>query len=409
VYTAWFNEIGKEDIALVGGKGANLGELSRAGLPVPPGFVVTTRAYDAFVEAGGLRDEILGLASQPNVDDPAAFEEAAEKIHALFALAATPDDVAAEVRASYDRLTNTEGEAVAVRSSATAEDLPGASFAGQQETYLNVRGERALIEALEACWASLWTARAMAYRARQGIGAASVSLAVVVQRMVEAEAAGIMFTADPAGGGRDRVVINAAWGLGEAVVGGEVTPDSLVVVKGSGRVISRETADKEVMTVYTGEGTGQRSVPEARRREEVLDDETAAVLARYGARIEDHYGVPQDIEWALADRELFILQARPITNLPPPPPTDVRWEPPYTGSAWWRRQVVENLPEPLSPLFDELYLGEGLELSIDALMEFFGWTYLTLEDFADQLQARVEHGPEVRACRYRRVSYPVWG
>ena len=189
-YTAWFDEIGKEDIALVGGKGANLGELTRAGLPVPPGFVVTTGAYDAFVEAGGLTDEILGLASQPQADDPAAFEAAAEKIQALFALAATPDDVADEVRAAYDRLANAEGEAVAVRSSATAEDLPGASFAGQQETYLNVRGERALTEALEACWASLWTARAMAYRRRQSIEPGSVSLAVVVQQMVPAEAAG---------------------------------------------------------------------------------------------------------------------------------------------------------------------------------------------------------------------------
>jgi rifampicin phosphotransferase len=383
-YTAWFNEIGKEDIALVGGKGANLGELRRAGLPVPPGFVVTTEAYDAFVEAGGLTDEILGLASQPRVDDPAAFEAAAEKIHALFARAATPDDVAAEVRAAYDRLANAEGEAVAVRSSATAEDLPGASFAGQQETYLNVRGERALMGALKACWASLWTARAMAYRGRQSIAPASVSLAVVVQQMVPAEAAGTLFTADPVGGRRDRSVINAAWGLGEAVVGGEVAPDTLVVDKGSRRIISRETADKELMTIYTEEGTGQRSVPEARRREAVLDDEAVAVLARYGARIEDHYGVPQDIEWALAGGKFFILQSRPITNLPPSPPGDVRWEPPFPGSAWWRRQVVENLPEPLSPLFDELYLREGLELSIDALMAFFGMTYLRLEDFADR-------------------------
>src|SRR5918998_5535067 len=383
-YTAWFDEVGKADIALVGGKGANLGELSRAGLPVPAGFIVTTEANDAFVEASGLRDEILGLASQPRVEDPAAFEAAAEKIQALFALAATPDDVADEVRAAYDRLANAEGEAVAARSSATAEDLPGASFAGQQETYLNVRGERALTEALEACWASLWTVRAMAYRARQGIGAASFGLAGVVRRRVGAGAGGIMSTADPAGGGRDRIVINAAWGLGEAVVGGRVTPDALVVDKGSGRVISRETADKELMTVYSEGGTEERPVPEARRREAVLDDEAAAALARYGARIEEHYGAPQDIEWALADGGFFIVQARPITNLPPQPPADVRWEPPYPGSAWWRRQVVENLPEPLSPLFDELYVREGLELTIDTLMEFFGWTSLTLEDFADR-------------------------
>jgi rifampicin phosphotransferase len=383
-YTAWFGEIRKDDIALVGGKGANLGELSWAGLPVPPGFVVTTGAYDAFVEAGGLKDEIIGLASQPRADDPAAFEAAEEKIRALFARSEIPDDVAAEIRIAYDRLTNANGRAVAVRSSATTEDLPGASFAGQQETYLNVRDTGVLMEAIKACWASLWTLRAMAYRRRQNIEPATVSLAVVVQQMVPAEAAGIMFTTDPVGGWRDRTLINAAWGLGEAVVGGRVTPDTLVVDKASGRIDSRKTADKEVMTVYAEGGAEEQPVPEAKRREPVLDDEAATELARYGARIEIHYGAPQDIEWALADGEFFILQARPITNLPPPPLEDARWEPPFPGSAWWRRQVVENLPEPLSPLFDELYVRKGLELSIDAMMVFFGMTYLRVEDFIDR-------------------------
>jgi phosphoenolpyruvate synthase len=337
-YTAWFDEIRKDDIALAGGKGANLGELSHEGLPVPPGFVVTTGAYDAFVEAGGLKGEILSLASR--ADDPAAFEAAAEKIRLLFARGEIPDEVAGEIRGAYDRLASANGGAVAVRSSATAEDLPGASFAGQQETYLNVRDAGALLEALRACWVSLWTARAMAYRRRQGIDPAKVSLAVVVQRMVEAEAAGTLFTADPVSGERDRIVINAAWGLGEAVVGGQVTPDTLVVEKASGRATSRETADKAVMTVYTEEGgTGERPVPEARRRAPVVDDGAGAELARYGVVIEDHYGAPQDIEWALADGEYFIVQARPITNLPPPPLGDVRWEPPVPGSAWWRRPV----------------------------------------------------------------------
>jgi rifampicin phosphotransferase len=248
-YTAWFGEIRKDDIALVGGKGANLGELSWAGLPVPPGFVVTTGAYDAFVEAGGLKDEIIGLASQPRADDPAAFEAAEDKIRTLFARSEIPDDVAAEIRIAYDRLTNANGRAVAVRSSATTEDLPGASFAGQQETYLNVRDTGVLMEAIKACWASLWTLRAMAYRRRQNIEPATVSLAVVVQQMVPAEAAGIMFTTDPVGGWRDRTLINAAWGLGEAVVGGRVTPDTLVVDKASGRIDSRKTADKEAITV----------------------------------------------------------------------------------------------------------------------------------------------------------------
>jgi phosphohistidine swiveling domain-containing protein len=350
-YTAWFNEICRDDIALVGGKGANLGELSHAGLPVPPGFVVTTGAYDAFVEAGDLKDEIVGLASQ--AEDPAAFEAAEERIRALFARGEVPDDVAAEIRTAYDRLANVNVQAVAVRSSATAEDLPGASFAGQQDTYLNVRDAGTLMEALRSCWASLWTARAMAYRVHEGVDPAKVSLAVVVQQMVPAEAAGTLFTADPVSGRRDRAVINAAWGLGEAVVGGQVTPDTLVVEKASGRMISRETADKEVMTVYTEDGTGEQPVPQARRRQPVLDGEAAEELVRYGVRIEDHYAAPQDIEWALAGGEFFILQARPITTLSrAQPPTD--WTVPDPKGYYARGSIVELLPDPLSPLFATL-------------------------------------------------------
>ncbi|HEX4992942.1 MAG TPA: PEP/pyruvate-binding domain-containing protein, partial [Rubrobacteraceae bacterium] len=359
-YAVWFDEIRKEDIARAGGKGANLGELSRAGLPVPPGFVVTTGAYDAFVEAGGLRDEIIGLASRS--DAPAAFETTAEKIHTLFARSGIPDDIGAEIRAAYATLDGDGETPVAVRSSATAEDLPGASFAGQQETYLNVRGAEALLEAVRDCWASLWTARAMSYRKNQGIAPASVSLAVVVQRMVEADAAGILFTADPVSGQRDRTVISAAWGLGEAVVGGRVTPDTLVVDSSSGHIISRETADKEVMTVYTERGTEERPVPEERRREPVIDDEGAADLARYGAQIEELYGAPQDVEWALSDEEFFILQARPVTALPEAqPPTD--WTVPDPKGFYARGSIVELLPDPLSPLFASL-VTEPVERTI---------------------------------------------
>src|SRR5215212_333405 len=324
-YTAGFDEIRKDDIVLAGGKGANLGELSHAGLRVPPGFVLTTAAYDAFVESNDIGDAIAKLASGPRADEPAAFEEAAERIRALFTGGKVPEKMAEEVRAVYEKLGEGEETAVAVRSSATAEDLAGASFAGQQETYLNVRGAEVLLEALKNCWASLWTARAMAYRARQGIDPGTVSLAVVVQRMIEAEAAGVMFTANPTNGRRSEAVISAAWGLGESVVSGQVTPDSIVVDKDSGRVSSRDTTDKEVMTVYTDSGTEERPVPEARRREEVLDDEAVAELVSYGVRIEDHYDIPQDIEWAFSDGELFILQSRPITALPEPmadPPTD---------------------------------------------------------------------------------------
>jgi rifampicin phosphotransferase len=355
IYTAWFDEIRKDDIVLAGGKGANLGELSHAGLPVPPGFVLTTTAYDAFVEVSGIKGEVVALASVPPTEDPAAFEEVAGGIRTLFSGGHVPEEMAEEILAAYHELGQDAQTPVAVRSSATAEDLAGASFAGQQETYLNVRAESALLEAVKNCWASLWTARAMAYRARQGIDPASVSLAVVVQRMVESEAAGVMFTANPSNGRRDQTTISAAWGLGESVVSGTVTPDSIVVEKESGRVLSRETADKGVMTVYSENGTEQRPVPEARRRQAVLDDGAAAELVRYGKRIEELYGTPQDIEWALAGDEFFVVQARTITALPEPmadPPAT--WSVPDPKGFYVRASIVEQMPDPLSPLFADL-------------------------------------------------------
>jgi rifampicin phosphotransferase len=382
-YTAWFDELRKDDIALAGGKGANLGELSRAGLPVPSGFVLTTAAYDAFVGSNDIGDAIVELASVVRAEDPGAFEEAAARIHALFAGGKVVEEMADEIRAAYAKMSEDGETAVAVRSSATAEDLSGASFAGQQETYLNVRGAEALLEAVKNCWASLWTARALAYRARQGIDPATVSLAVVVQEMVEAEAAGVLFTANPANGRRNEAAISAAWGLGESVVSGSVTPDSIVVEKESGRVISRETFEKEVMTVYAVSGVEDRSVPEARRRQPVLDDEAAAKLARYGARIEDLYGVPQDIEWALSDGELFILQARPITALPEPeadPPTD--WSVPDRKALYARASIVEQMPDPLSPLFADLIEGAVVRSLRKLMDEILGESVLREGDLA---------------------------
>jgi phosphoenolpyruvate synthase/pyruvate phosphate dikinase len=218
-YLRGLADLGRGDLATAGGKGANLGELTRAGLPVPPGFVLTTDAYRAFVASGGIGATVLALADLAPDAEPAAYEEPSRRIRELFAGAAVPDDVATELQEARAAL----GPAVAVRSSATAEDLEGASFAGQQETFLNVRGSDALLTAVRDCWSSLWTARAMAYRARQGIDPRTVALAVVVQEMVDADAAGVFFTANPTTGRRDEVVIAAAWGLGEAVVGGSVT------------------------------------------------------------------------------------------------------------------------------------------------------------------------------------------
>ncbi|HZU00368.1 MAG TPA: PEP/pyruvate-binding domain-containing protein, partial [Ktedonobacteraceae bacterium] len=269
----------------VGGKGASLARMANAGLPVPPGFYVTTAAYRRFVEANGLQEAILAAVRTANPDDPATLEQAAACIGALFAGGTMPGDIAEAIRQAYAALGNGD-LAVAVRSSATAEDLPGMSFAGQQETYLNIRGETRVLDAVKRCWASLWTARAIGYRARQGIAPQDVSLAVVVQELVPADASGILFTADPMTGSRDKVMLNAAWGLGEAIVGGQVTPDTIVVDKATGAITTQEINDKEIMTVRTPEGTHEEPVPADRRKQAALTAAQAAELARVGVQIE---------------------------------------------------------------------------------------------------------------------------
>jgi rifampicin phosphotransferase len=343
-------ELGRDDIDQAGGKGANLGELTRAGLPVPSGFVVVTDAYRAFVAEHQLQEKITALAAAG--DSPGGYDEASDQIRALFTDEVS-DTLRAEIADAYAALG--EDVPVAVRSSATAEDLPEASFAGQQDTYLNVRGLADLLVAVRDCWASLWTARAMAYRAHQGIDPASVRLAVVVQQMVEADSAGVMFTANPSNGRRDETVISAAWGLGESVVSGSVNTDNLVVHTPDGRVLSSETADKTVMTGYAEQRTQERPVPEDQRLRPVLSEAEAAELAAYGTRIENHYGAPQDIEWARKDGKFWILQARPITALPEPEapmPTD--WTVSEPTAMYVRASIVEQLPDPLSPLFADL-------------------------------------------------------
>jgi len=276
-----FDELGRDDIEQAGGKGANLGELTHAGLPVPPGFVIITDAYRCYVAEHQLTDKVAALA--PATDDPDGYDNASGQIRALFSEKVS-DTLRAEIAAAYTGLG--ADLPVAVRSSATAEDLPEASFAGQQDTYLNVRGLEDLLTAVRDCWASLWTSRAMAYRARQRIDPATVSLAVVVQQLVDAEAAGVMFTANPSNGRRDEVVISAAWGLGESVVSGSVNTDNLVVRKPDGMVISTEIADKAVMTVPAEQRTNEQPVPAEQRKQPVLSESDAAELAAYGTLIE---------------------------------------------------------------------------------------------------------------------------
>src|SRR5262249_41476282 len=262
-----------------------------------------------------LQGAILSVLDGVPLNEMAALERATGDIRARFVAGAIPPVVTGAVRAAYAGL-GSENLAVAVRSSATAEDLPGMSFAGQQDTYLNVHGETALLDALKRCWASLWTARARAYRARHDIRPEDVSLAVVVQALVFADAAGVLFTANPLTGALNQVVINAAWGLGQAIVGGLVTPDTLVVEKQTGELITQAVANKTVMTVRTADGTQEEPVPTARRAQPVLAARQVAELVRIGVRIEQLYGQPMDIEWAIQDGQIFVVQARPITALP---------------------------------------------------------------------------------------------
>jgi pyruvate,water dikinase len=347
----------------VGGKGASLACLAAAGLPVLPGFHIITAAYRRFVAVHELQEQILSAVCAVTPDQPAAHEEASNRIGQLFAQCAIPDELAREIRQAYAGLG--EGDVpVAVRSSATAEDLPGASFAGQQETYLNMRGEAMVLDAVKRCWASLWTSRAIAYRARRGIKSDSVALAVVVQKLVLADSAGIMFTVNPVNGKRDEIVINAAWGLGEAIVGGAVTPDTVTVHKLKGRVIRRETAEKQVMTIRTENGTEEQPVPNSMKNKAALSDKQAAELARYGSRIEELYGVPVDIEWTLKDGTFAIIQARPITALPEPP---LEWKSPYLKPLLMRGSSTDLMPDAVSPLFATL----GMQIATQVYMGMY--------------------------------------
>ncbi len=368
----------------VGGKGASLARMAAAGLPVPPGFHITTGAYRRYVEENNLGDRILSAAAQPQANDLAALERASEQIQSLIAQGTIPGDVAELIRQWYGGL-GADAE-VAVRSSATAEDLPGMSFAGQLESYLNVRGGDEVIDAVKRCWASLLTGRAIGYRQRQGIRPEDVNMAVVVQQLVAAEVAGVVFTANPVTGARDELMINAAWGLGEAIVSGRVTPDTIVINKRTGAIASQEIASKEVMTVRSDEGTREEPVPADKRQRAALEPAQAAELARLGMKIEQLYGQAMDIEWAMCDGRIFIVQARPVTALPEPRAT-LEWKVPREGARYMRQSVAELLPEPLSPLFATLALPMWTDATLKMMADAMGlksdsFALVTVHDYA---------------------------
>ena len=347
---------------------------------------MATSAYQHFVAENDLQTSILDLVTDATGPSATSFDLASANIEALFEKATLSTEISTVIGQAYARLRDSipdgQDPAVAVRSSATAEDLPDLSFAGQQESYLNVRGEAALLAAVRSCWASLWTARAISYRQQMNIDQHSLAMAVVVQVMVPADVSGILFTAHPATGDRSELLINASFGLGEAIVGGQVTPDSYVLDRSS--LIARKTliGAKEHMIVAADEqGTTVQAIAAAQRDASSLSAELLTELGSLAIRLEqDLGGLPQDIEWAIADGKCWLLQSRPITNLPPAPLQDVRWEPPYPGAKLIRRQVVENMPDPLSPLFADLYLQEGLEQSLDAFLDDLGMP-IKVEEF----------------------------
>lgn len=318
-YVRWFEHIRKSDVALVGGKGANLGEMTHAGFPVPAGFVVTIDAYRRFAEATGVGDRIREQLSRINVDDSDQLRLTADTIQALVREAAMPDDVRAEIVAAYALLPNAStsaDEIVAVRSSGTVEDTAQFSFAGMFQSTLNVRGVEAVMRAVKDCWASGFTARLLFYRTKQGI-AGDLLIAAVVQRMVASERAGVVFTVNPASNDTNRLVIEGAWGLGEVVVLGEVTPDHFEVDKRTLRILTRTIARKEFMLTRdatTGETIRVPLTPE-RAEASVLSDDEVREIAALARRDEEYYGVPQDAEWAIEGGRLSLVQTRPITTI----------------------------------------------------------------------------------------------
>ena len=313
----WLEEIKKEDIISVGGKGASLGEMTSLGLPVPKAFVVTAQAFRKFLIEKGIEDTIFRRLERLDVDDNDALESVSREVQDIVLSVDIPDHIKEDIIDAYARM-GANGEVVAVRSSATAEDLPEASFAGQQETFLNVLGDDDLLEAVQRCWASLYGARALYYRAKQGFDDRGVNIAVVVQDLIRSEKSGVLFTSHPVTG-EPLTIVEGSWGLGEAVVSGSVSPDNYVFDLRSGRVVDRLIAEKEIMIVPEGErGVKTVNLSSEERIAPVLSDDEVARLATFGEIAEKHYGVPQDIEWAIVGDEIFILQSRPITTIRQP-------------------------------------------------------------------------------------------
>ena len=309
----WLTEIRNTDIPSVGGKGASLGEMTHVGLPVPQAFVVTAQAFRRFLQLTKMEEPIFSILEKFDVDDNDALNATSEKVKAMVSTAKMPAKIKTEILESYKKMGNET--VVAVRSSATAEDLPDASFAGQQDTYLNILGEKDLLEAVQNCWASLYTARAIYYRSKSGFDDRSVNIAVVVQQLVFSEKAGVMFSSHPVSGAKT-VMIEASWGLGEAIVSGTVSPDNYVYDRKGRKIIQKTIATKSVEIIPDGKkGTTVSNVPKDRQDAQVLSEKDILRLAEFAIKSEEHYKSAQDMEWGMVGDTIYILQSRPITTI----------------------------------------------------------------------------------------------
>jgi pyruvate, water dikinase len=337
-----FADIGLADTGQVGGKGANLGEMTRVALPVPPGFVVCTTAFEDFLgalEIGHALDALERLSA----DDLAAIRDVSATIRTRIERSPLPGAVETAVAAAHNALCGDAADhPLAVRSSATGEDSEATSFAGLQDTYLWVRGRESVAEHVRRCWSSLYNVEAVAYRRKMGLGERGVHMAVVVQKMVDARCSGVMFTRSPTSGDRSVVVIEGSYGLGSCIVSGEVTPDRFVVNKVTGEIADRAISLKAVQHVPEPDGgVRTQDVPAALQSEPVLGDSEIAALAKTGKTVERHYGSPQDIEWAIArdDGQIYLLQSRPET--------------------YWSKRDAAPVAKPAASAMDHVFAAFG--------------------------------------------------
>lgn len=313
MFTKNFKKLSKNDTNIAGGKGASLGEMTKAGMIVPPGFVVLAGSFDRFLEGTDLGIEIEAVLKKVKPNEMESVERASEKIRDLILDAEFPKDIASEIKKEFTKL---KAPLVAVRSSATAEDSSVASWAGELESYLNVTSKN-MLESVKLCWSSLFTPRAIFYRFEKKLHDQKVSVAVVVQKMVQSEISGITFTVHPVTQDYNQMIIEAGYGLGEAIVGGKVTPDTYIIHKNNKEIIDKNISQQSMMIMHSPKGTKEVMVSKALQEKQKFSDKNILKLAELCQNIERHYKKPQDIEWAFEKGKIYIVQSRPITTLNP--------------------------------------------------------------------------------------------